>query len=141
MVIDSGGVAPEQFEVVEFAKFVVEDMDDDIDKVDDGPATLLEAGAAKRNSAIFFSEGFDFPGNGSDLLRTGAGADNEMFGDGAAVGQLQDDNPGAMSLLGQTGELAGQVATGGQVIRAGSGNQVFFAFLGPIRPLLSGFSL
>ena len=117
MPLDFGCVAPEQFEIVEFSKFVVEEMDDDIDKIDDGPSALLEAGRAKGGSAILFAEGFYFLGDRSDLLGTGSGTDDEMFGDRATVGQLQDNDVGAMAIVGQLGYLSGQVTAGFQIIR------------------------
>ncbi len=71
-------IAPEEFQVVEVSVFLVEQVHDGIDKVDNGPAALLDAGAAVNGKALFLAQFPDFIRDGTDLLIAGSRADHEM---------------------------------------------------------------
>ena len=75
-------------------------MDDDIDEIDDGPAALLHAGLSEDLEVVFFTELSDFAGDRADLLTAGAGADDKKQGDGAAIGEFEDDYVPTVSVVG-----------------------------------------
>jgi len=85
MPVDFGGVAPEQLKVVVNAEFIVEEVDDDVDEVEDGPAALAEAGVVEDLGILLSAEVFHLAGDGAYLLVGSAGGDDEMMGDGAEV--------------------------------------------------------
>lgn len=87
-------------------------MDDDVDKIDNGPSALLEAGSAKGGEAIFLAQDLYFVSDRAYLLGAGASTDNKMAGDGTYLGQFQNDNIGAMAVMGQLSNLAGYGAAG-----------------------------
>ena len=81
-------VAPQEFQVVEISVFLVEQVHDGIDKVNDGPSALLDACAAIDGKSLTLAQFADFLGDGTDLLIAGSRADHEMHRDGAQARQL-----------------------------------------------------
>ena len=116
---DAGGISPEQSQVVIFTVFLIEEMDNHVDEINDGPAALPGTGAAEDGEIVLFAEVFQFTGDGTDLLFAGAGADHEVAGDGAAFGQFEDDDITAMAVMGEAGDLAGKFTAGQEALLAG----------------------
>lgn len=107
-----GSVTPEQFKIVEVSVFVVKEMDNDIDKIDDDPAALLQAVAAQGLEASITAQFTQFVPYRAYLLLASTGADDKVFGHRANIGQLEDHDIRAMTIMGQQRHLASEVTTG-----------------------------
>ena len=90
-------------------------MDNDVDEVNDDPPALLETVAAQDRETLLAAESLDFVADRADLLLTGAGADDEVLGDGTAVDQFKDNHISAMTIVGQQRHRSREIATGLQV--------------------------
>jgi hypothetical protein len=87
------GVAPEIFEVVEFAHVAAHDVDDHVEIIQDHPGGVDGAvGSARALVVLFFEILLDFIDNGAEVRLAGAGADNEVISDAGDLAEVEDDN-------------------------------------------------
>lgn len=67
-------------------------MDDEISVVDQDPFGVVVAFKARREFALAFQALRDLIGNRLDLPRVGAGADQEVIGEGSCFADIEHDN-------------------------------------------------
>jgi hypothetical protein len=88
-----GGVAPEVFEVVEFADVAAHDVDDDIEVIEDDPGGVDGAiRAAGGQLVIFFEVLLDFVDDGAEVRLARAGANDEVIGNAGDFAEVEDDD-------------------------------------------------
>ncbi len=107
---DSGGIAPEPFEVVERSGFGLEDVDDHIAVIEEDPFGFGDAFLAGWAALEAFFELFgDLVGEALDLSVGAAGCDDEHSGDLEKVSDVQQREVGCFLVVQRVGGGAGQV--------------------------------
>ena len=107
--IDSGGVSPEQFEVVVASVCLVEYVDDDVNIVDEDPATVFVSGYSDPRLADLFGEFVDVVGDGLHLAFGCAGAYYEVVAYGAAAAQVENYDVLGVVFLSDAGACYGEL--------------------------------
>jgi len=100
-------VSPEQFEVVVVPVFGVEDMYNDVEEVEEDPASLIVAGPAETLLALISGRYTDIVGYGAHLPVARTGSDHKIVGGRRYFPQVQNHNIGAMPLCRNPGGSQG----------------------------------
>jgi hypothetical protein len=88
---DLGGVAPEEFEVVEFAVAGGEEVDDDVDEIEKDPMGVFVTVDPDRFGPLLFGELEEMVGGASDLSVGGSGGDDEKIGNRGKGCHIEND--------------------------------------------------
>lgn len=117
--IDLWGVGPEVFEVVEFAAFGGEDVQDDVAVVLQNPRFRITAfDTDTRAAAAFLHQLLDLFGDGTHLTSAGRGRDDEKIHDWSDLSHIEDEGVFALEicagLRGQTSKFTTGLLTFGK---------------------------
>ena len=95
-----GDSAPEAFEIVEAASLFGKNVHDEAAEIEQSPIGGALAFAMFGFALQFFvKKTFHFGADGLHLRRAEAGADDEIFGERAEAGEIQDGNGGSFFVL------------------------------------------
>ena len=84
--LEAAGGLPEALEIVVPAGVLGEDVNNEVDVIEQNPLGLVVAlGVRGVEAEAALKTELDFVGNGLDLARVGAAAENEIVGEGAGV--------------------------------------------------------
>ncbi len=87
------------------SEFLVEEMDDHVNKVQENPFALFVASPAEDSKTAFSAELYDFIGDGTGLTVACAGSDEKIIGCGAFAFKVEHNYVSAMSFEGDFGRL------------------------------------
>ncbi len=91
--MDARSGAPQAFEVVKEARALREDVDDEGSVVEQNPVGgAAVAFAAGTHHAQFFEALFDFIADGVNLRMAEARANEEIFGEGTELAEIEESN-------------------------------------------------
>ena len=102
---ETGSIGPQPLQVVEVTGELVEDVDDEVAKVEQQPLGILPAFAPQHIASVLRHPLLGGFGEGEDVATRGSGSDDEHIGDDDEERHVEDRDP--QPLLGVDGGSAG----------------------------------